>query len=248
MRFRFCILIVASTIFLVACTALKRERAQNLSTSVTPPGTIQIDTNLYCDEWGVTNMDWLEYLYWLSKIFGDTSEEYLSALPLNYKADIPFNHPDLRKDPITGITQEQAEQYSRWRSDRVFESLLLRHKIICWDTAQNSGNYFTIERFYQGLLTNRISYVSVDYYPEYRLPTFDERRKILQFAESGTKKSSYLLNLHSKVHEWSVHQGVAFRGTSDTLSQNNVSDTIRLSGANLQTGFRNVCSWKKWQP
>lgn len=248
MRFRFFILIVASTIFLVACTTLKRERVQNLSTSFTPPGTIQIDTNLYYDECEITNMDWIEYLFWLKKIFGESSEEYLSALPLNCEYEIPFNHPELRKDPITGITQKQAEQYSHWRSDRVFESLLLRHKIIFWDTAQNSANYFTIERFYQGLLTNRISDVSVDYYPEYRLPTLEDRKKILQFAESGTKKSSYLLNLHSKVHEWSVHQGVAFRGDSDTLSQNNVSDTIWLSGANLQTGFRNVCSWKKWQP
>lgn len=189
-------------------------------------------------------MDWLEYLYWLSKVFGDSSAEYMSALPVNYEEDIPFNHPTRHCEPITGITQEQAEQYSRWRSDRVFESLLIRHKVIYWDTAQHSGNYFTIERFYQGTILNRISEVSVDYYPEYRLPTLEERKKILQFAESGTKKSSYLLNLHSKVHEWSVVPEVVFRGLTDTLSQNSNSDTIRLSGANQQTGFRNVCTWK----
>ncbi len=244
MRFQFYFIIAAATIVIVACTTLKRERAQNFSTSVTPPGTIQIDTNFYCDEWEITNLDWLEYLYWLSKVYGDTSAEYMSALPVDYEEAKPFNHPARRSEPITGITQEQAEQYSRWRSDRVFEKLLDRHKIICGDTAQHSGNYFTIERFHQGTITNRISEVSVDYYPEYRLPTLEDRKKILQFAESGTKKSSYLLNLHSKVHEWSEVPEVAFRGLPDTLSQTTASDTIRLSGANFQTGFRNVCTWK----
>ncbi len=196
-------LLAVSGCFLVKNSTFE-DTYQNNST---PPGTIKIADNFYCDETEVRNVDWMEYVFWTGKIYGLSSEEYISVLPNIFdknKTDTcknTFSNNYLNNAlyyiyPAVGISQKQAENYSKWRSDRVFEQFLIDLKKIKYDTAQNKDTYFSINRYYKGTLPSIISSEKPEYYPEYSLPTLEERKLILTYADSVAL--SYYSNCHSK--------------------------------------------------
>jgi hypothetical protein len=180
------------TVFISACRTKKAITIDNYHIYRIPPGAIKVNDTLFCDQTEMSNIDWLEYMYWNKRIFGSTSEEYLSTLPdtLTWlKMDSCLHsfvlHYHIRKEyPLVGISQEQAMAYSKWRSDRVFEILLYEYKVILYDAAQTRDNYFSIERYFNGELTNVISDKKLSYYPEFRLPTPEERKVILSYYDS----------------------------------------------------------------
>lgn len=97
---------------------------------ITPPGTVQISTNLYFDETEITNFSWLEYITWMKKEHGKNSNEYKNSLPdslvwrdvMHYNEPYVkyyFTHAAYRDYPVVGISYEQAVAYCKWRTDRV---------------------------------------------------------------------------------------------------------------------------------
>ena len=91
--------------------------------------------SFYMDETEVSNVDWLEYLYWIKRNFKDDPEYYYNALPdtLVWRRPLSYNepwvnnylrHPAYQDYPVVGVTWEQAREYCAWRSDRVNEDLL----------------------------------------------------------------------------------------------------------------------------
>ncbi len=177
----------------------------NYQDIATPPGTIKIADNFYCDKSEIRNLDWAEYVFWTKKIFGPSSDKYFSVLPFSTQsiADsdsclnlYEYTNPLYHTYPVIGISQKQAEEYSKWRSDRVFEQLLIDLKKIEYDTAQNKNTYFTTERYFNGTLPSVISLKKINYYPEYSLPTLEERKLILNYADSVAL--SYYNNCNSK--------------------------------------------------
>jgi len=85
----------------------------------------------------VNNVDWREYLYWISRTHGKNSYEYNEALPdttvwsteTHYNepyVEYYFRHPAYAKYPIVGISYEQAIAFCKWRSDRVNENLYIK--------------------------------------------------------------------------------------------------------------------------
>jgi gliding motility-associated lipoprotein GldJ len=91
--------------------------------------------SFYMDETEVSNVDWLEYLYWIKRNFKDDAEYYYNALPdtLVWRRPLSYNepwvnnylrHPAYQDYPVVGITWEQAREYCAWRTDRVNEDLL----------------------------------------------------------------------------------------------------------------------------
>jgi len=91
--------------------------------------------SFYMDETEVSNVDWLEYLYWIKRNFKDDSEYYYNSLPdtLVWRRPLSYNepwvnnylrHPAYQDYPVVGVTWEQAREYCTWRSDRVNEDLL----------------------------------------------------------------------------------------------------------------------------
>lgn len=190
-----------------SCSIFKVKNSNFEVINLTPPGCIKISDNFYCDETEIRNIDWAEYMFWTKNIFGDSSEEYLATFPdtsvwdkldsclNNYYIYYPFNSVYYIY-PVVGISQKQAENYSKWRSDRVFEQILVDRKIIYWDTAQTKNTYFTIKRYYKGNLPSIISSEKIKFYPEYRLPTLKERKVILNYTDSIAL--SYFRNCHSK--------------------------------------------------
>ena len=95
--------------------------------------------SFYMDETEVTNMMYAEYLYWLKAVFppSDSSYKHIyeGALPdtlvwrnrLGYNETMTNNylrHPAYGEYPVVGVNWLQAEEFAKWRTDRVNEKLL----------------------------------------------------------------------------------------------------------------------------
>ncbi|MEC8133560.1 MAG: gliding motility lipoprotein GldJ [Bacteroidota bacterium] len=95
--------------------------------------------SFYMDETEVTNMMYLEYLDWLKRVYPPDNPSYSTiyygALPdtlvwrnrLGYSEVLVENylrHPAYRNYPVVGVSWLQANEYAKWRSDRVGEILL----------------------------------------------------------------------------------------------------------------------------
>ncbi|MBX2897182.1 MAG: SUMF1/EgtB/PvdO family nonheme iron enzyme [Cyclobacteriaceae bacterium] len=96
---------------------------ENLYSTPVPPNGIAIAENLYLDKTEITNLNWLEYLYYLYR--DSTKAIYEQALPdttvwLSHGDTLKFKYylryPSYRSFPVVGITQEQAMAYCAWRS------------------------------------------------------------------------------------------------------------------------------------
>lgn len=171
-----------SLMLLAACSSLTEVTVNDKTVEVPrPPMTAKVDNNLFMDKTEISNINYREYLYWLKTIHGNESENYALALPdttvwktekgyNNPYVQAYFRHPAYNDYPVIGISYEQAIAYAKWRSDRVFEQVLLQKEIIDYNAIQNLDNYFSIEKYYKG----EIAGVQPDYtipFPQYRLPT-----------------------------------------------------------------------------
>ena len=173
----------------------KKVTDENYSFMFTPPGVIKITPKFFCDQQELGNVHWREYMFWTKQIYGENSMEYLATLPdstvwlkedscLSSYVNNYLKHPAYDLFPLVGVTQQQAAAYSKWRSDRVFEGLLVQLNKIEWDSAQSSNNYFTIEKYFNDTASINYRAEKVKYYPNYRLPTLADRQQILHYADS----------------------------------------------------------------
>ncbi|MCB0480422.1 MAG: SUMF1/EgtB/PvdO family nonheme iron enzyme [Flavobacteriales bacterium] len=99
-------------------------------------------SSFYMDETEVTNNFWLEYLYWLKRVYGfDYPEVVTKALPdtLVWRSKLAYNepyvdyylrHPAYRDYPVVGVTWRQASDFCLWRTDRVNEHIMVREGIL----------------------------------------------------------------------------------------------------------------------
>ncbi|MBC7525680.1 MAG: gliding motility lipoprotein GldJ [Flavobacterium sp.] len=97
--------------------------------------------SFYMDETEVTNLMYMEYLDWLKRVFPPEEENYKNiyegASPdtlvwrnrLGYNETMTENylrHPAYAEYPVVGVNWIQAAEFSKWRTDRVNESVLER--------------------------------------------------------------------------------------------------------------------------
>lgn len=120
-------------------------------------------SSFYMDETEVSNAYWLEYMYWLERIYGATYPEILErSLPdtLAWREKLAYNepyvnyylrHPSYRDYPVVGVSWVQANDFCKWRTDRVNEQILVREGLIAHSPeAQADDNHFTTEAYYSG--------------------------------------------------------------------------------------------------
>jgi sulfatase modifying factor 1 len=125
-------------------------------------------SSFYIDETEVANIHYLEYLYWLSRVFGsDYPEVYKRALPdtLVWRDRLAYNepmvelylrHPAYQQYPVVGVNWLQANDFCQWRTDRVNEQILIREGILRVNPNQINEDNFNSEAYlagqYEGLV------------------------------------------------------------------------------------------------
>ncbi len=156
-------------------------------------------SSYYMDETEVANIHWLEYIYWISRVFGtDYPEVYKRALPdtLVWRDKLAFNepyveyylrHPAYQQYPVVGVNWLQANDFCAWRTDRVNERILIREGILRENPAQVNEDNFNTDAYlagqYEGLVKNPLRDLNPNndtrkvkmedgiFLPRYRLPT-----------------------------------------------------------------------------
>ncbi len=127
-------------------------------------------SSFYIDETEVANVHYLEYLYWISRVFSaDYPEVYKKALPdtLVWRDKLAYNepfvelylrHPAYQQYPVVGVNWLQASDFCAWRTDRVNEQILIREGILRVNPNQINEDNFNSESYmagqYEGLVKN----------------------------------------------------------------------------------------------
>ncbi len=124
-------------------------------------------SSFYIDETEVRNIDYLEYLHWLNRIYAAGGiddpiyQVYYRSLPdtLVWRSKLAYNenyvdyylrHPAYRDYPVVGINWLQASNFCGWRTDRVNEFILVREGILDWDLGQSTANNFNTDAYFAG--------------------------------------------------------------------------------------------------
>lgn len=119
-------------------------------------------SSFYMDETEVSNFAYLEYLYWLSRVYGaDYPEVYKKALPdtLVWRSKLAYNepyvdfylrHPAYRDYPVVGVNWLQANDFCAWRTDRVNELILIREGLFEHYPNQINEDNFNTEAYLVG--------------------------------------------------------------------------------------------------
>ena len=155
-------------------------------------------SSFYMDECEISNLDYREYLYWISRVYVEYPEVYKRALPdtLVWRRKLAYNepyveyyfrHPAYQDYPVVGVNWLQANDYCAWRTDRVNERVLINLGFLLEDPNQMGSQNFNTEAYlahqYEGAVGNEMEDLdpNKDYrkvrmedgllLPKYRLPT-----------------------------------------------------------------------------
>jgi formylglycine-generating enzyme len=155
-------------------------------------------SSFYMDETEVGNIDYREYLDWLERVYGGSYPEVISkAMPdtLVWREELSYNepfvenyfrHPSYDEYPVVGVNWLQANEYCKWRTDRVNEMMLIEKGILKLDGEQKDANVFNTESYLAGQYTGNprknlkdlrtnteraVRYEDGILLPSYRLPT-----------------------------------------------------------------------------
>lgn len=157
-------------------------------------------SSFYMDETEITNINYLEYLYWTMRVYGaDYPEVYKKALPdtLVWREKLAFNepyveyylrHPAYHYYPVVGVNWLQANDFCVWRTDRVNEFILIREGLLDENPNQVNEDNFNVDAYlagqYEGAVIDNMPDLNPSsggerkvrmedgiFLPRYRLPT-----------------------------------------------------------------------------
>lgn len=114
-------------------------------------------SSFYMDQFEVTNFNWLEYLYWIKRTYEEYPMIYKNALPdtLCWRSPLAYNepyveyylrHPSYQNYPVVGVSWSQANDFCKWRTDRVNEYILIREGVLTMNPDQ-AGEPFTTDAY-----------------------------------------------------------------------------------------------------
>jgi len=117
--------------------------------------------SFFMDETEVRNVDYREYLNWLSRVFVKYPQVFQKALPdtLSWRRRLAYNepyveyyfrHPAYHNYPVVGVSWLQATDYCAWRTDRVNEKLLIDAGILEMYPGQENEDNFNTDAYLAG--------------------------------------------------------------------------------------------------
>ncbi len=154
--------------------------------------------SFFMDETEVRNIDYREFTYWMGRVYGESYPEVSrSSLPdtlvwleeLAYNEPMVYNYfrmPNYDNYPVVGVSWKQANDYARWRSDRVNEMILIERGYLEANVEQKDDDHYNTDAYlfgqYEGVSKKGIKDLRTGenrgvrktdgiLLPSYRLPT-----------------------------------------------------------------------------
>ena len=131
------------------------------------PRRVTVST-FFMDRAEVSNADYGLYMEWTKIAYGESYPEvYLQSLPdtLVWRDELSFNepyvenylrHPATANHPVVGVTWKQANEYSRWRTDRVNEAILIDKGILNPSPDAKDDQVFVTDAYFAGQNTSDV--------------------------------------------------------------------------------------------
>src|ERR1041384_3664038 len=125
------------------------------------PRTVSV-SSFYMDETEVANVHYREYIYWLQRAYGgdypnlvtrDRPDSTVWRRALQYnepQVKYYFLHAAYNYYPVVGVNWYQANEYAKWRSDRVNEYILMKRGALKKNPNQSNEDVFTTETYVYG--------------------------------------------------------------------------------------------------
>ncbi|MCC6584362.1 MAG: SUMF1/EgtB/PvdO family nonheme iron enzyme [Chitinophagales bacterium] len=205
------------TIFFIVIILSVKGYSKNKG-EIIPPNGLKLNDSVFIDKTEVTNLDYNEYLYWTERVLTKESVKYKNAQPKqiglwnecfitdttkeglvylrNPCQQYYLTHPAFNNYPLVGINYEQALNYCNWRSDRIYEMLLVKNNVLDLYSKQDSITCFTIEKFLSKEISFHLEYKerikSIPIF-RYRLPDISEYTLALKTLDTCKFKHLYLL-------------------------------------------------------
>jgi hypothetical protein len=246
---------------LVCILACAKPIHQNTFTNkYAPPGSIKVNDTLFIDQFEISNIDYREFLYCMKKLFGPSSEMYLSMVPdSKVWADIDFIECEgeeielesttrqmlensyfraynFAEYPVVGISYTQAKNFCTWRTNAVNAFLLKKEKKLFQDKLIQ---FSLIDYLEELRLAGALD--STQRYPIYTLPSED----ILQELEWMSGFESHNKDI---ICDALANDQLDFFMISKNTSYNPSGEVANLNG-NLaeMTNQRGIAYGGSWQ-